>query len=99
MVTKGAGAEGARPLCGAAEGRPHIFGIFSVFSALDLYFFCISGRISLFFHHFFGICFRIRAVSPCSARIRTCIFTPILRLALRGIFSVLSPVFLLFCHF
>ena len=28
MNTKGAGAEGARPLCGAAKGRPSCFGIF-----------------------------------------------------------------------
>ena len=28
MTTKGAGAEGAHPLCGAAEGRPHVFVYF-----------------------------------------------------------------------
>ena len=62
------------------------------------YFFCIFGSGFVFFLYFrthlpifslfFRYFFRIRAVSPCSARIRTCIFTPILRLALRGIFSV-----------
>ena len=55
MTTKGAGAEGARPLCGAAEGRPHIFGIFSVFSALD--FFSVFPDTSPYFFTVFSVFF------------------------------------------
>ena len=55
MNTKGAGAEGARPLCGAAKGRPPCVCIFSTFFlhflALKLHaphFFCIY--LTFFLH-------------------------------------------------
>ena len=44
MNTKGAGAEGARPLCGAAEGRPSCFGIFGI---LIVYFLSIFGVLGV----------------------------------------------------
>ena len=94
--TKGAGAFGTRPLCG------HIFGIFLYF----WYFFCIFGSGFVFFVYFrtrlpifLLIFWGIASVSPCAARIRTCIFTPILRLPLPGTFSVLFALILLFLPF
>ena len=46
MNTKGAGAEGARPLCGAAEGRPSCFCIFGVL-IVDLFVYFWSTPPSL----------------------------------------------------
>ena len=85
MNKKGTGAEGTRPLCGAPKAALVFLVFFFVFSALDLCFCVFPGASPDFVPIFSGIA----SVSPCAARIRTCIFTPILRLALPGIFSVL----------
>ena len=53
MNTKGAGAEGARPLCGAAKGRPSYFCTFLIVSVLFPHFsgtFCV---FPVFPRHFF----------------------------------------------
>ena len=60
MNTKGAGAEGARPLCGAAEGRPHIFRTSFAFG-------CIFDAFSMLV----GVSAGLPVPPPCSF-FRTC---------------------------